>query len=57
MIASLALLVFLLRHSFAWHKVLIKGERFVIRHPLLDIAFVAIATAGFILTQTTGIIK
>jgi hypothetical protein len=57
MLASLALLIFLLRHSFAWHKVLIKGEKFFIKHPLLDIAFVAIATAGFLLAQTTGMIR
>lgn len=57
MLASIALLLFLLRHSFAWHKVLVKGERFVLHHPLLDIAFVAIATLGYILLQTSGTIR
>ena len=57
MLASVALLLFLLRHSFAWHKVLVKGERFVLHHPMLDIAFVAIATLGYILLQTSGTIR
>lgn len=57
MIASIALLLFLLRHSLAWHKVLAKGEKFILHHPVLDIAFVAIATLSYILLQTSGTIK
>lgn len=57
MLASIALLAFLLRHSFAWHKVLVKGERFILHHPLLDTLFVAIATLGFILLQSSGTIR
>jgi hypothetical protein len=56
MLASIALLAFLLRHSFAWHKVLVRGERFVLHHPILDIAFVAIATLGYVLLQASGTI-
>ncbi len=57
MLASVALLAFLLRHSFAWHKVLVKGEKFIVRHPFLDIIFVAVATLGFILLQSSGTIR
>lgn len=57
MVASVALLLFLLRHSLAWHKFLVQGERFIVHHPFLDIAFVLIATLGFILAQTTGVIR
>lgn len=57
MLVSVAVLIFLLRHSFAWHKVLIKGEQFVLHHPLLDIAFVTIATLGAVLLQTSGVIR
>ncbi|QQS18450.1 CAP domain-containing protein [Candidatus Saccharibacteria bacterium] len=57
MLASVALLAFLLRHSFAWHKVLVRGEKFILHHPFLDIVFVAVATLGFILLQTTGTIR
>lgn len=57
MVASVALLAFLLRHSFAWHKALVKGEKFILSHPIIDIVFVAVATLGFVLTQTSGLIK
>jgi uncharacterized protein YkwD len=57
MLASIALLAFLLRHSFAWHKVLVRGESFIVHHPLLDILFIAVATLGFILLQTSGTIR
>lgn len=57
MVASIALLLFLLRHSFAWHKFLVRGERFILHHPLLDVGFVAIATLGFILAQGAGVIR
>lgn len=57
MLVSVAILLFLLRHSFAWHRFLVRGERFIIKHPALDIAFVAIATLGTILLQTAGYIR
>jgi uncharacterized protein YkwD len=57
MIVSVAILVFLLRHSFAWHRFLVQGKRFVLKHPLLDIAFVTIATFGTVLLQTAGFIR
>lgn len=57
MLASLAVLIFLLRHSFAWRKLLIKGEKFVLKHPIIDIAVVIIAVAGFVLTRTAGLIR
>lgn len=50
-IGGIALAIFLLRHAFAWHKVLIKGEEFVSHHPLLDIALVAVATVGLVLSS------
>lgn len=57
MLAAVALLAFLLRHSLAWHKVLIRGERFVLHHPMLDIAFVAIGVLGYLLLQSVGTIR
>lgn len=57
MLAAVALLAFLLRHSLAWHKFLVRGEKFILHHPLLDILFIAIATLGFILLQTSGTIR
>lgn len=57
MVVSVAVLIFLLRHSLAWHRVLARGEHFVLHHPLIDIGIVAIATLGAILLQTSGVIK
>jgi len=57
MLVSVAILIFLLRHTFAWHKFLVKGEQFVLHHPLLDIGIVALATLGTILLQTSGVIR
>lgn len=50
-IGGLALAIFLLRHAFAWHKVMVLGEEFATKHPFMDIALVGIATAGLLLTR------
>lgn len=52
-----ALLAFLLRHSLAWHKMLVRGEKFFLHHPVLDVALVTVVTLGFILLQTSGNIR
>ena len=57
MLVSVAILVFLLRHSLAWHRFLVQGKGFILNHPILDIAFVAIATLGTVLLQTAGFIR
>ncbi len=51
----LALLI--VRHGYAWHKMLNRSERFVLHHPLLDIVAVAIITLGIVLTTTAGVIR
>lgn len=52
-----AAFVFLLtRHTLRLHKVLVASERFVLKHPFLDIAVVAVVTAGLILTRSSGAI-
>ncbi len=57
LLATCGLLIFLFKHALAWHKFLVRGERFVLHHPMLDVAFVAIATIGLILAQTSGLIR
>lgn len=52
-----ALGIFLMRHGLAWHKYLKRGEKFVLKHQLLDVIAIALATLGFILTRTSGIIR
>lgn len=56
-LAGAAFAIFLVRHGRRLHKLVIKGEVFIMQHPLLDIAIVLIFTTGFVLTRTTGIIR
>ncbi len=56
-IATVALAVFFLRHGLLLRRAWVKSERFVHKHPAFDIALVAVATIGIVLTQTTGIIR
>ncbi len=57
LLIATALLVFLMRHGLAWHKVLRRGERFVLKHQFLDITAVTLATIGVILAHTSGMIR
>ena len=57
LITSVAIVLFVLRHGLYWRRVFVKGEAFVMHHPLLDIAIVAITTIGIILTRTAGVIR
>jgi uncharacterized protein YkwD len=45
------------RHSLAWHRRLVRGERFILRHPALDLAAVTIVSLSIILGNTTGLIR
>jgi len=51
-----AMALFLLRHGYRVHRLLNKGEAFVVHHPYLDIAIVFVITAGIVLTRSSGII-
>lgn len=56
-IATVAIAIFFLRHGLLLRRVLVKSEAFVHKHPFLDIALVAVATVGLILTRSDGIIR
>jgi len=45
------------RHLRAIHRFLVKGERYIIKHPLTDIGMLVIACLLFILSQTAGLIQ
>jgi hypothetical protein len=45
------------RHLRALRKLLLEGERYVIRHPLTDLSLLVIAGLLFILSQTAGLIQ
>lgn len=55
-LGAAALLWFVLRHALAWKRVVVHSEEFIIRHRFLDILIVSVATLGFILTRTAGMI-
>ena len=51
------MLIFFTRHGIAWHKVISKGERFVLKHPALDIAATFFIVAGLLLIHSAGSIR
>ena len=56
-IATVAVVIFFLRHGLLLRRVLAKSEAFIHKHPYLDMTLVAIATIGVILSQSDGIIR
>jgi len=57
LVSAVAIVLFVLRHGLYWRRVLVKGERFVMHHPLLDIAIVVVATTSVLLTRSAGVIR
>ncbi|MDB5169221.1 MAG: hypothetical protein JWO41_577 [Candidatus Saccharibacteria bacterium] len=57
LLASSALLVFLMRHGLRLRRLVTQGEVYVMHHPAFDLAIVFIATAGFVLTRAGGVIR
>lgn len=53
-VATLAIVFVFLRHSLVWHRALVRGEQFILKHKFLDIALVLIGVLGFILTRSAG---
>lgn len=45
------------RHIVALRKALKRGERFVAKHPLVDLALVVVIFMAWVMTQTAGFIK
>lgn len=56
-LGALLLFLFIIRHSLAWHKVLVRGETFILKHKVLDVIIVSGIMIGFILTRTSGVIQ
>lgn len=52
-------MIFLLiiRHGLAFKRVFVHGEQFFLKHPVLDVAVVSFVMAGYVLSQTTGLIR
>ena len=52
-----AMALFLLRYGYRLHRLLNRGEAFVVHHPYVDIAIVFLITTGVLLTRSSGIIR
>ena len=52
-----ALIYVLLKHGRAFKRAFIHGEEFILHHPLMDTFIVGLVTVGWLLSQTTGLIK
>lgn len=56
-LSGAAMAVLILRYGYRFHRLLNKGEAFVVHHPYLDIVIVFIIVVGCILTRSSGIIR
>lgn len=55
-ICGAALMLFFIRHAFAWHRVLVRGEQFAMAHPFFDVFLMSAAVFSFLLSHAAGII-
>ncbi|MEK7153450.1 MAG: hypothetical protein AAB834_05870, partial [Patescibacteria group bacterium] len=55
-LATVALISFVTKHAKLWRRYLVRGEDFIIKHPVLDTVILAVGVAGILLTRTTGFI-
>jgi len=51
-----ALTLFFIRHALAWHKVLVRGEQFLIHHPFFDVFLMSATVLAFLLSPIAGAI-
>lgn len=48
LVAVAAALLVIVRHAQAWKRAFVKSEAFILHHPFLDIALIALAVSGFV---------
>jgi uncharacterized protein YkwD len=51
-----AITLFFVRHAFAWHKVLVRGEEFALHHPFFDVFLMSAAVLAFLFSHAAGAI-
>ncbi len=51
-----ALMLFFVRHALAWHKVLVRGEQFVVAHPFLDAFLMSATVFALLVSHVAGTI-
>jgi hypothetical protein len=57
LVLALAAGIFIARHAYFWHRTLVRGEKFVIKHWKIDLAIVSLVVVGVLLTRTAGFIQ
>jgi hypothetical protein len=57
LMSGLALAVVALRHGLALKRLALQGEEFFVHHPFLDIVLVTLVMTGYVLSQTSGVIR
>jgi uncharacterized protein YkwD len=56
-IVTVALALLIVRHGLAWHRLLNRSERFVLKHPALDMVATSVVVVAVVLSQTSGVIR
>lgn len=56
-IASIAVILLLIRHGVEVKKVFKKGEKFALQHPVFDTAMVSAMMIAYVLSSTSGVIR
>ena len=54
-VSAVAFTVFIVSHWYRLHKLINRGEAFVIRRPWVEISTVAVFTVGFVLTRSVNL--
>ena len=54
--AAVLAIVFVYRHGKMWRKYLVKGEQYLMKHPLYDITLLAAVVVSILLSRTSGFI-
>jgi hypothetical protein len=49
-----ALMLFFVRHTIAWHRVLVRGEEFFLKHPFMDLFLLGAVVFAFVLSHVAG---
>ncbi len=56
-LSAVAIIWLVLRHGLLLRRAIVYSETFIVRHRMLDVVVISIATFGFILTRTAGLIR
>lgn len=57
LVSGFLILFVFVKHGLAFKRVLVHGEQFILKHPVLDILFVGFIMVGYVLSQTNGFIR